>query len=83
MKKSQSSPSPLQEDGHSQFLHGNDGKRRVLFWFSWDDAVSTNQQSPNQPDLDFQLNPWTLHHLLFKGGKYADDQVIFFFPSFF
>jgi hypothetical protein len=83
MNKCQSSSSPLQEDGLSQFLHGEDGKRRVLFWFSWDDAVSANQQSLNQPDLDFQLNPWTLHHLLFQGGKYADDQVLFFLSFFF
>lgn len=72
----QSSSQLLEEDGLSNYVHGLDGKRRVLFWFSWDDAVARDQQSTNEPELDFQLNPWTLHHLIFKGDSYADDQVL-------
>ena len=81
-RQSSSYPPSDDEDGHYHFIHGLDGKRRVLFWFSWDAAVSSQQGSPNEPDLDFQLNPWTLHHLLHIGNNYENDLVICFFISF-
>lgn len=60
-------------------MTGSDGERRILFWFSWDTAAATAQHvhEYNQPDIDFQLNPWTLHNLLSHGKKekYEDDEV--------
>ncbi|MFO0450191.1 MAG: hypothetical protein ACK52I_16275 [Pseudomonadota bacterium] len=64
------------------FVTGSDGERRILFWFSWDAAAATAQHvhEYNQPDIDFQLNPWTLHNLLSHGKKekYEDDEVSVF-----
>jgi len=38
--------------------------RLLLFWFSWDEEAAAVASAVNIPDVDFQLNPWTLHHLL-------------------
>lgn len=52
--------------------------RRLVFWFSWD-AVDLPD---SEPDVDFQLNSWTLHHLLSRNIKYEDSLVCFFFLLF-
>ena len=41
-------------------LGGTVVPRRILFWFSWD---SKNIPKSIVPDVDFQLNPWTLFAL--------------------
>ena len=46
-------PSPLRKGKISD-------ERRVLFWFSWDKEVLQEKV----PDVDFQLNPWTLYSLI-------------------
>jgi hypothetical protein len=76
---SSSSSSSHPSEGFEDHLSELVGKRKVLFWFSWDEALADSKQSINQPDLDFQLNPWTLHGLLFKGKNYEDDQVHLYF----
>lgn len=55
-------------------------ERMLVFWFSWDGSQE------NQPDVDFQLNPWTLHHLVHSGdSNYLQNKVsfLFFLFSFF
>ena len=56
------------------------GERLLVFWFSWEASVD------NVPDVDFQLNPWTLHHLTHDGeSSYLHNKVSFlsFSSSFF
>lgn len=49
-------------------------ERRLLFWFSWD-AVH-HRHGESTPDVDFQLNPWTLHHLLYKSSIKYENSVV-------
>ena len=46
-------------------------ERRVLFWFSWDGSIPSFMET--LPEGDFQLNPWTLHHLL-HGTNHASQR---------
>ena len=36
-------------------------QRRLLFWFSWE---KDSLPSTLEPDINFQLNPWTVHSLV-------------------
>jgi hypothetical protein len=36
--------------------------RRVLFWFSWDANKLSRQFIP---DVNFQLNPWTIYSIVY------------------
>ena len=46
-------------------------ERRVVFWFSWDGSIPSFMET--LPEVDFQLNPWTLHHLL-HGTNHASQR---------
>lgn len=44
-------------------------RRRLIFWFSWSEKVLQG----HVPEVDFQLNPWTLYSLLHE--KLESDTV--------
>ena len=59
----------------------NQQKRRLLFWFSWD---STVLPAKLKPDIDFQLNPWTLYSLVHPNFdvdlvsvSFSFDEIVF------
>jgi hypothetical protein len=59
----------------------NRQKRRLLFWFSWD---STVLPAKLKPDIDFQLNPWTLYSLVHPNFdvdlvsvSFSFDEIVF------
>ena len=52
------------------------GTRRVVFWFSWE---ATGEEC-SVPDVDFQLNPWTLYQLTFP--KWFSKSLCKYFFSF-
>ena len=51
------------------------GTRRVVFWFSWEDTG----EECSVPDVDFQLNPWTLYQLIHSPNDFQNHYVSTFF----